>query len=113
MRAALHGEEVIFEGKPIQEQYAAVKGLIDSFNAKEQIKKRCVQEIHSTAIERCTQASDIANVRSHAQSGVHSVLEDLDAEAECAQTRKAQMYLFIRGASDTKALCLRMRARPL
>ena len=59
----MHGEEIIFEGKPIQEQSAAVKGLIDSFNAKEQIKKRCVQEIHNTAIERCTQASDIANVR--------------------------------------------------
>ena len=86
MRAALHGEEIIFEGKPIQEQYAAVKGLIDSFNAKEQIKKRCVQEIHSTAIERCTQASDIANVRSHAQSGVHSALEDLTAEAMSRQT---------------------------
>ena len=86
MRAALHGEEVIFEGKPIQEQYAAVKGLIDSFNAEEQIKKRCVQEIHNTAIERCTQASDIANVRSHAQSGVHSAIEDLDEEAASRQS---------------------------
>ena len=98
MRAALHGEEVIFEGKPIQEQCAAVKGLIDSFNAKEQIKKRCVQEIHNTAIERCTQASDIANVRSHAQSGVHAAMEDLDAEAasrqsdEAAASRQADQY---------------------
>ena len=98
MRAALHGEEVIFEGKPIQEQCAAVKGLIDSFNAKEQIKKRCVQEIHNTAIERCTQASDIANVRSHAQSGVHSAIEDLDEEAasrqsdEAAASRQADQY---------------------
>ena len=89
MRAALHGEEVIFEGKPIQEQCAAVKGLIDSFNAKEQIKKRCVQEIHNTAIERCTQASDIANVRSHAQSGVHSAIEDLDEEAASRQSDEA------------------------
>ena len=91
MRAALHGEEIIFEGKPIQEQYAAVKGLIDSFNATEQIKKRCVQEIHSTAIERCTQASDIANVRSHAQSGVHSALEDLDAEATSHQADQYEL----------------------
>ena len=85
-RAVVFGEETIFEGKPIQEQYAAVKGLIDSFNAEEQIKKRCVQEIHNTAIERCTQASDIANVRSHAQSGVHSAIEDLDEEAASRQS---------------------------
>ena len=91
MRAVLHGEEIIFEDKPIQEQYAAVKGLIDSFNATEQIKKRCVQEIHSTAIERCTQASDIANVRSHAQSGVHSALEDLDAEATSHQADQYEL----------------------
>ena len=95
MRAALHGEEVIFEGKPIQEQYAAVKGLIDSFNATDpedppgsmpMVFKRCVQKIHNTAIERCTQASDIANVRSHAQSGVHSAIEDLDEEAASRQS---------------------------
>ena len=91
MRAALHGEEVIFEGKPIQEQCAAVKGLIDSFNAKEQIKKRCVQEIHNTAIERCTQASDIANVRSHAQSGVHAAMEDLDAEAASCEADQHEL----------------------
>ena len=91
MRAVLHGEEIIYEGKPIQEQSAAVKSLIDSFNAKEQIKKRCVQEIHSTAIERCTQASDIANVRSHAQSGVHSALEDLDAEATSHQADQYEL----------------------
>ena len=107
MRAALHGEEIIFEGKPIQEQYAAVKGLIDSFNATDpedppgsmpMVFKRCVQKIHSTAIERCTQASDIANVRSHAQSAVHSAIEDLDEEAasrqsdEAAASRQADQY---------------------
>ena len=86
MRAVLHGDEVIFEGKPIQEQSAAVKALIDSFNAEEQIKKRCVQKVHNIAIERCTQASDIANVRSHAQSGVHSAIEDLDEEAVSRQS---------------------------
>ena len=61
----MHGEEIIFEGKPIQEQYAAVKGLIDSFNATDpedppgsmpMVFKRCVQKIHNTAVERCTQA---------------------------------------------------------
>ena len=91
MRAVLHGEEIIFEGKPIQEQYAAVKGLIDRFNAKEQIMNRCVQKIHNTAIERCTQASDIANVRSHAQSGVHSALEDLDTEATSHQADQHEL----------------------
>ena len=95
MRAVLHGEEIIFEGKPIQEQYAAVKGLIDRFNAKEQIKNRCVQKIHNTAIERCTQASDIANVRSHAQSGVHSALEDLDSEATSHQADQHELDLHL------------------
>ena len=93
MRAALHGEEIIFEGKPIQEQSAAVKSLIDSFNATEQIKKRCVQEIHTTAIERCTQASDSANVRSHAQSGVYTALEDLDTEAASRQANQNELEL--------------------
>ena len=98
MRALIHGEEIIFEGKPIKEQYAALKGLIDSFNARDpkddQAKmpmafQHCVQKIHDTAIERCTQASDIANVRSHAQSGVHSAIEDLDEEAASRQTDEA------------------------
>jgi hypothetical protein len=39
MRALIHGEEIIFEGKPIKEQYAALKGLIDSFNANETLKR--------------------------------------------------------------------------
>ena len=96
----MHGEEIIFEGKPIQEQYAAVKGLIDSFNATDpedppgsmpMVFKRCVQKIHNTAIERCTQASDIANVRSHAQSGVHSAIEDLDTEATSRQADQHEL----------------------
>ena len=96
MRAVLHGEEVIFEGKPIQEQFAAVKGLIKRFDAAKQIKERCVQKIHSTAIERCTQASDIANVRSHAQSGVHSAIEEEEAASrksdEAAASRHADQH---------------------
>ena len=82
-RAVVFGEETIFEGKPIQEQYAAVERLINSFDAKDKMERR-VQKIYETAIERCTQASDIANVRGHAQSGAHSALEAEAEELEAA-----------------------------
>ena len=82
-RAVVFGEETIFEGKPIQEQYAAVERLINSFDAKDKMERR-VQKIYDTAIERCTQASDIANVRGHAQSGAHSALEAEAEELEAA-----------------------------
>jgi hypothetical protein len=47
-RAVVHGEEVIFEGKSTQEQYAAVQRLFESFDAKGKMKQRCVQKIHNT-----------------------------------------------------------------
>ena len=64
----------------MSESYAAVQAMITEFDARSRILENA-HRVHDTAIERCTEASDIANVRVGAQSAAHSALAD-DAEAE-------------------------------
>ena len=74
------GEAQTFKGKPLSESYAAVQAMIVNFDARTRILENA-HRVLNTAIERCTEASDIANVRVGAQSAAHSALAD-DAEAE-------------------------------
>ena len=74
------GEAIMFKGKPLSESYAAVQAMITEFDARSRILENA-HRVHNTAIERCCEASDIANVRVGAQSAAHSALAD-DAEAE-------------------------------
>ena len=64
----------------MSESYAAVQAMITEFDARTRILENA-HRVHNTAVERCTEASDIANVRVGAQSAAHSALAD-DAEAE-------------------------------
>ena len=74
------GEAYTFEGEPLSESYAAVQKMIMDFDARTRILEN-VHRVYNTAIERCTEASDIANVRVGAQTAAHSAVAD-DAEAE-------------------------------
>ena len=74
------GEAIMFKGKPLSESYAAVQAMLTEFDARSRILENA-HRVHNTAIERCAEASDIANVRVGAQSAAHSALAD-DAEAE-------------------------------
>ena len=74
------GEAYTFESKPLSESYAAVQAMIANFDARTRILEN-VHRVYNTAIERCTEASDIANVRVGAQTAAHSAVAD-DAEAE-------------------------------
>ena len=74
------GEAIMFKGKPLSESYAAVQAMITEFDARTRILENA-HRVHNTAVERCTEASDIANVRVGAQSAAHSALAD-DAEEE-------------------------------
>ena len=74
------GEPCTFRGKPLSESYAAVQAMITEFDARTRILENA-HRVHNTAVERCTEASDIANVRVGAQSAAHSALAD-DAEEE-------------------------------
>ena len=74
------GEAFTFEGKPLSKSYAAVQKMITDFDARTKILESA-HKVLNTAIERCTEASDIANVRVGAQSAAHSAVAD-DAEAE-------------------------------
>ena len=74
------GEAIMFKGKPLSESYAAVQAMITEFDARSRILENA-HRVHNTAIERCAEASDIANVRVGAQSAAHSALAD-DAEEE-------------------------------
>ena len=98
------GEACTFEGKPLSESYATVQAMVTDSDARSRIPellsesyatvqamitdfnapKRILENAHrvlNTAIERCTEASDIANVRVGAQTAAHSAVAD-DAEAE-------------------------------
>ena len=74
------GEAIMFKGKPLSESYAAVQAMLTEFDARSRILENA-HRVHNTAIERCAEASDIANVRVGAQSAAHSALAD-DAEEE-------------------------------
>ena len=74
------GEPFTFRGKPLSESYAAVQKIITEFDARSRILDNA-DRVLNTAIERCTEASDIANVRVGAQTAAHSAVAD-DAEAE-------------------------------
>ena len=77
-------EAYTFEGEPLSASYAAVQAMIAAFDARTRILEN-VCKVYNTAIERCTEASDIANVRVGAQTAAHSAVAD-DAEAEARPT---------------------------
>ena len=94
-RARRDGEDDAESGLP---SYAAVQAMIADFDKRtsdENDKRkwevpeygilRNAHRVYNTAIERCTEASDIANVRVGAQTAAHSAVAD-DAEAEARPT---------------------------
>jgi hypothetical protein len=85
------GEAYMFEGKPLSASYAAVQAMIADFDARTRILEN-VCKVYNTAIERCTEASDIANVRVGAQTAAHSAVAD-DAEAEARSTDELAPHL--------------------
>ena len=85
------GEAYMFEGKPLSASYAAVQAMIADFDARTRILEN-VCKVYNTAIERCTEASDIANVRVGAQTAAHSAVAD-DAEAEARPTDELAPHL--------------------
>ena len=85
------GEAYMFEGKPLSASYAAVQAMIAAFDARTRILEN-VCKVYNTAIERCTEASDIANVRVGAQTAAHSAVAD-DAEAEARPTDELAPHL--------------------
>ena len=85
------GDAYTFEGKPLSASYAAVQAMIAGFDARTRILEN-VCKVYNTAIERCTEASDIANVRVGAQTAAHSAVAD-DAEAEARPTEELAPHL--------------------
>ena len=85
------GEAIMFKGKPLSESYAAIQKMIMDFDARTRILEN-VHRVYNTAIERCTEASDIANVRVGAQTAAHSAVAD-DAEAEARPTDELAPHL--------------------
>ena len=97
------GEAYTFGGKPLSESYAAVQAMIADFDKRTRNANdmregdaptygilRNAHRIYNTAIERCTEASDIANVRVGAQSATHeAAADDAEADARPADARPA------------------------
>ena len=97
------GEAYTFGGKPLSESYAAVQAMIADFDKRTRNANdvregdaptygilRNAHRIYNTAIERCTEASDIANVRVGAQSATHeAAADDEEADARPADARPA------------------------